>query len=220
MQKTNFLVSAAVIISLGLSACQKTPENDAVINKKEGLAERFIEKGSDNVKLQKLGAPEEWKEKYGENTDMVTIETDVKIELPHIKNTPVWEMKEKKISNEELVQLADYFSEGEKIYQEPEMTTADLTELKRKIENKEGKYGNPIFLRPGEAQEKTLYLQRVDDLIAKAKETESEKIYLSPKFIKVVQSQEEYIRRGKDDRTIPRNRRILLPLARNVLKCW
>ncbi|HAX51507.1 DUF6034 family protein [Muricomes intestini] len=202
MQKTNFGVSAAVIISLGLSACQKTPENDAVINKKEGLAERFIEKGSDNVKLQKLGAPEEWKEKYGENTDMVTIETDVKIELPHIKNTPVWEMKEKKISNEELVQLADYFSEGEKIYQEPEMTTADLTELKRKIENKEGKYGNPIFLRPGEAQEKTLYLQRVDDLIAKAKETESEKIYLSPKFIKVVQSQEEYIRRGKDDRTI------------------
>lgn len=204
MEKRNFFVcvSVAIIISFTLSACQKTPEDDAVINKREGLAETFTNKASDKEKLQELGVPEKWKEKYGENTDMVTIESDVKIELPHIKNTPVWEMREKKMSNEELTQLVDYFSKSEKIYQEPEMTTADLSELRRKIENEEGQYGNPIFLRPREVQEKTLYLQRVDDLIAKAKETEGERIYLSPKFTKVSQSQEEYIKRGNDDGTI------------------
>lgn len=71
MKKSNILLSAAVIISLGLSACQKTPDDDAVINKKEGLTETFTEKGSDNKKLQELEVPGEWKEKYGENTDEV-----------------------------------------------------------------------------------------------------------------------------------------------------
>ena len=62
--------------------------------------------------------------------------------IPEIYNTPVYAYEMKKLSNQELQRLCDYFSEGNQIYRYPKMSKNELKKEQEKIENFQGRWAN------------------------------------------------------------------------------
>ena len=120
-------------ILTNLAACVKTPEEKIVTDKKKGsISENIIPASKDPKKLE---IPKHWTDTIEKSDGFITIHADYEMNIPEIYNTPVYAYEMKKLSNQELGSLCNYFSEGNKIYRYPKMSKDELKKEQEKIQN-------------------------------------------------------------------------------------
>lgn len=181
-----------LLVSAGLTACQSTPEESVVVDKSQGIAQENIIP-VDNENPKDLGIPEHWEEKMVRRNDQLVIEADYDIDLPDVYNTPVYLCEIELIDEEMLEQLCDYFANGNRLYEEPQMTKEELTFQK---ENMERRYGNwAYYLNSMQMiellNEKT---KTTKELIEKAPEQKEQPVYIDElHFDKPYQTEYEYV---------------------------
>ena len=125
-------------ILTNLTACVKTPEEKIVTDKKKGsISENIIPASKDPKKLE---IPKHWTDTIEKSDGFITIHADYEMNIPEIYNTPVYAYEMKKLSNQELGRLCNYFSEGNKIYRYPKMSKDELKKEQEKIQNFEGRW--------------------------------------------------------------------------------
>ena len=117
-------------ILTNLTACVKTPEEKIVTDKKKGsISENIIPASKDPKKLE---IPKHWTDTIEKSDGFITIHADYEMNIPEIYNTPVYAYEMKKLSNQELGSLCNYFSEGNKIYRYPKMSKDELKKEQEK----------------------------------------------------------------------------------------
>ena len=165
-------------ILTNLAACVKTPEEKIVTDKKKGsISENIIPASKDPKKLE---IPKHWTDTIEKSDGFITIHADYEMNIPEIYNTPVYAYEMKKLSNQELGSLCNYFSEGNKIYRYPKMSKDELKKEQEKIQNFEGRWAKL------EAVASTIYWQnsykQLDKIIAQAPDKKETLQYVAPKW--------------------------------------
>lgn len=164
---------------MNLVACQRTPEEAAVVDKSEGLPqESILEVDDENPK--ELGIPEYWNETMERQEGYITIETDCGIEIKEIYNTPVYEYEMESLTNDKLKELCDYFSDGNQLYKEPKMTKAQLKLEKEDMMEQTSFWRSEVYTK-------------IDELIEEAPETIDYE-YTDAEFIVPYQTEHEIIK--------------------------
>lgn len=177
MGKKIIAVLCIICMLLGITACQKTPEEAVVVDKSQGLPEgSIIPEEKDTPK--DLRVPEHWKESLVRGDGFVTLEADLDLEIPEVYNTPVYSWEAVPMTDQFLKKLCDYFAEGDRIYEYQGMTKSELIEKKEKMEKQEGSY---VYSYYEELQKK---IEKMEELIEKAPAEKGEKKYIEPKLMK------------------------------------
>lgn len=175
----------------GLTACQKTPEQAIVVDKSEGLlSENIIPIDNDTPK--DLKAPEHWQEELEMSDGYVTMSVDCDLHIPDVYNTPVCSYEIRPMTNELLESLCDYFAEGNRLYENPRMTKAELESEKEKIENYEDEwahYKESLFYA-GQRER----IEILNGLIEEAPVEPEERRYLVPELSAPVATDQERMR--------------------------
>ena len=128
------------IACLVLTGCQKTPEESAVVSKADGLSENVIAKPLEAGETRKMDIPAHWKMEELRNKDRMLLQVDLDLEEKQLGNLPVIETKNHVLTEEELKELVEYFTEGEKLYECQPYTKDVYEEVISRIENGEGMY--------------------------------------------------------------------------------
>lgn len=187
MRKIRLWLGITVCI-LSLTACQKTPEQAVVVDKSEGLLSESIIPADENT-LKDLGAPEHWKEELEMSDGYVTMSADCDLHIPDVYNTPVYAYEIRPMTNELLKSLCDYFADGNRLYEDPRMTRAELEAEKEKIENCEDEwtyYKESIF-HAGQRER----IETLNGIIEEAPDEPEERRYLSPQLTAPVATDRE-----------------------------
>lgn len=125
-----------------LPGCRETPEKSAVVSKADGLDESVIAAPLEEGQTRKADMPKHWSAKHTSSDGKMTITADLDLEAPQLGNLPVLEMKNHKMTQEELEKLVHYFAEGQDLF----VPRADTKEVYQKIldriEKGEGAYSN------------------------------------------------------------------------------
>ena len=179
---TTSLLFMTVILSL--CSCQKTPDKKAVVSKSGGISEENILKPIEKGQQKDLDISTYWKETMESDDGRVTLTADLEIELPVISNTPVWEMSGRKLSQQDLERLTQYFAGGQKLYQEPRMTKAEITDALNQMNSGEGRYSD-WSISDNDKRD------RLEVLLSSAPETKEEKNYITPEFTLPVKSERQ-----------------------------
>lgn len=174
------------VFLLTLCACQKTPEKKAVVNKNGGIAkENIIDRINDN-EVKEMNIPSHWKETMESNDGRVSVAADLDIEKPSVRNTPVWEMSSKQLTQKKLEELVKYFVENKKLYAQPRLTKMELQEEIDRMDKQEGIYSE-WSLNDDEKRARAIELQK------KAPSVPEEKKYIKPQFTNPVKSERDEI---------------------------
>lgn len=175
MKKRIIMVIFILILGVGLAACVKTPDEKIVVDKSEGLAKENIIPKEDKVPKD-LGVPEHWQETIDKNDGFVVLSADCDIRIPDIYNTPVYSYERRPMTDELLKKLCAYFSDGDRLYENPAMTKSELSTEKDKLLNYKGRWGssNQAISRQNVLE----MTARLDELIEKAPESKEEHRYI------------------------------------------
>lgn len=125
---------------LGLVGCQPTPTENAVVSKGEGLNPEVISEPMGEGEIRETDIPEHWQTKELKNKDRMLFQVDLELEKTDIQNLPVMEMKNKRLSEDELKKLVNYFAGEEECYQPQPYTKETYEQVISRIEKKEGFY--------------------------------------------------------------------------------
>lgn len=126
MRKNHLSIIIFIIMCFLLSACQPTPEKEAVAAKNESFSEAFHalpepsaaakpadeqqgDGGSNSALYAKLGAPEHWGYKEAALDGKLNIAADVPIELPNVSQLPVASASLREFTQEDLNKAAEAF---------------------------------------------------------------------------------------------------------------
>ncbi len=142
-KKTELLKRISVgagIICLVLTGCQKTPKENAVVSKAEGLSESVIAKPLEEGEIRETDIPIHWQMEELRNKDRMLLCADLDLEEKKLGNLPVIEMKNHVLTEDELKMLVEYFTKGEDIYERQPYTKDVYKEVISRIENREGIY--------------------------------------------------------------------------------
>ena len=165
-------------ILTNLTACVETPEEKIVTDKKkESVSENIIPASKDPKKLE---IPKHWTDTIEKSDGFVTIHADYEMNIPEIYNTPVYAYEMKKMSNQELKRLCDYFSEGNKIYRYPKMSKNELKKEQEKIENFQGRWAN--FEVIASAPNVQNMFKQLDEMVAQAPDKKEALQYVTAKW--------------------------------------
>ncbi len=94
---------------VALNGCQPTPEEAPVVSSSKGLPVGVsVEKVRDGTQKE-IAYPKVWDEIMERSDGDIKIEANVNIELGNLTNTPVFEFKQKTISDKEVRELCKYF---------------------------------------------------------------------------------------------------------------
>ena len=129
-----------IVVSCLLTGCQPTPKENAVVRKAEGLNEAVIAEPMKDGETRMTDIPKHWQMEELKNNDRMMVSADLDLEEKEIGNLPVIEMKNHKLTEEELKELADYFTDGETLYVPQPYTKDTYANVISRIENKEGIY--------------------------------------------------------------------------------
>lgn len=129
-----------IVVSCLLTGCQPTPKENAVVRKAEGLNEAVIAEPMKDGETRMTDIPKHWQMEELKNNDRMMVSADLDLEEKEIGNLPVIEMKNHKLTEEELKELADYFADGETLYVPQPYTKDTYANVISRIENKEGIY--------------------------------------------------------------------------------
>ena len=165
-------------ILANLTACVKTPEEKIVTDKKKGSVNENIIPTSKDPK--ELDIPEHWTDTIEKSDGFVTIHADYEMNIPEIYNTPVYAYEMKKLSNQELQRLCDYFSEGNQIYRYPKMSKNELKKEQEKIENFQGRWAN--FEVIASAPNVQNMFKQLDEMVAQAPDKKETPQYVTAKW--------------------------------------
>lgn len=129
--------------TLFLFACQSTPEKSAVVSKADGLKEDAVADPLKEGETREFTMPEQWKAEEKRSNDRVTLAVDLPMDSLSIGNLPVLEVQNHSMTEEELLDLVDYFAGKEKLYV-PDIHTKEVyKKIKSRIDHGEGGYANP-----------------------------------------------------------------------------
>lgn len=184
MAKKIGTICCVMCMVLSLLACQKTPDEEVVIDKSQGLPKDSILDEQSTPK--ELGAPKVWQESVEKGEISVRIDADCQINLPEVYNTPVYELEMQHMSDELLEQLCTYFADGNELYQLPEMTKDQLEKERLYLQEAKGEWA---FDDSDIIEDK---LKKLDELLEHA----PKEIHKEPtkfKLGKPVQTEYEYI---------------------------
>ena len=176
MKKSSYAIIIILVICIGLVSCQKTPKERIVVDRSGGLPQESIIPREKNKVPKDLGIPEHWKETIVRNDGFITLNADYDIKIPDIYNTPVYSYEIQTISQDYLEKLCAYFSDGDPLYEDPEMTKSELNEEKERAAD--GK-GNWRFIEPNYI---TAMIGRIENLIPNAPEQKAERKYIDARF--------------------------------------
>lgn len=191
MKKGVIMAVIVLMAGVGLVACVKTPDEKVVVDKSEGLAKEAIIPKDDKTPKD-LGIPGHWKETINKHDGFVILKADYKMKIPDIYNTPVYSYKRIHMTDSLLSELCDYFSHGDKLYEESAMTKSELNEEKDKLLNYKGRwqrYANAL------SRSTALAMQgKLDELIEKAPENKAERKYIDARLMAPYQTEREYVK--------------------------
>ena len=140
MKRKILSICCVLCMVLSLAACQETPEEEIVLDKSKGLPKDSILPKESQIPKD-FGAPDQWQESVEKGNIAVSIKADCQINLPQIYNAPVYELEVQHMTGELLEQLCEYFSDGNPLYKEPEMSKARLEEEKEILQQGKGEWG-------------------------------------------------------------------------------
>lgn len=147
VRKKRFILFCACLgICVSSVACQKTPEESAIVNKSDGLNQSAIAQKLQAGEERKTDIPQHWKVNEKKSNDRVLISADLKLETMSLGNLPVIEVKNHKLTKSELSKLVTYFTGEEELYVSQNPTKEFYQEVLARIENGEGAYGDSIML--------------------------------------------------------------------------
>lgn len=195
MRKKMSAVMCIVCMLLGLTSCQKTPEEAVVVDKSQGLPEGSIIPEENNTPKD-LGVPDHWQETLVRGDGFVTLEADLDLEIPEVYNTPVSSWEAVPMTDEFLEKLCNYFADGDRIYEYQGMTKSELTAKKEELEQEKNTASYTDYQRIERA------LEGLEKALEKAPEKNGEQKYIKPKLTEPRQTREEqrgaivYIRDG------------------------
>jgi hypothetical protein len=129
------------IIGSSLISCQKMPEKRVVVDRSEGLPEESIISKEEKGIPKDLGIPEHWEETLTKNDGFITLTADYEFAIPEIYNTPIYSYEIRSMEQEFLEKLCMFFSDGNSLYEEAEMTKNELLKEKDNISNQKGAWG-------------------------------------------------------------------------------
>lgn len=173
-----------IVVTILLSACQKTPEEAVVTDKSQGLPEgSAIPEEKDTPK--DLDLPKHWQETLVRGDGFVTLESDYDIEIPEVYNTPVYAWEALPMTDEFLERLCDYFANGDRIYEYQGMTKSELAEKKEELEQQKS---SASYLEYDAIEEA---LKALDKALEKAPEKNGERKYIEPKLTEPQMTKEE-----------------------------
>ncbi len=133
-------VLACVICMCAVSACQKTPDKPAVVNKQESY-EKLVEETAatpSGQAAEPYEAPERWTETIEDGK--LTIEIDTEVVLPDTDVYPVTVVEQDVFTQERVNELVGYFANGRRLYRLPKIETK--AELEQQIIDAK-KYARP-----------------------------------------------------------------------------
>lgn len=179
-------------IGIGLVSCAETPEKKIVVDKSKGLSkETIIPKEKDKIPKALL-VPTHWQETIERNEGFVVLTADYDMRIPEIYNTPVYSYERVSMTDKLLGELCAYFSEGDRLYENPVMTKSELGEQKNKMVSQKGLWGR--YAGPNEGERLKRMTAKVDELIEKAPEKKAGHEYIDAKLMVPQQMEVEYFK--------------------------
>lgn len=143
MKKNGCRILAGVLILTGMTVCggcRETPDESAVVSRKGGLREETTAEPLPEGEMKTVEMPQNWEQTETWNKDRWIFRADVELESFETGNLPVVEMKQHSMTQEELVKLTEYFSQGEELYLPFEITREVYQEKLDRIRGMEGVY--------------------------------------------------------------------------------
>lgn len=127
------LLFLVIIAILSVCACQPTPEKSAVQSKGNGDFERAL--NSEPLEHVSLEIPDSITETFSAKNDKVTVKVDADPEKINVEAFAIKEYCQSEITSELVKKIADYFMEGQPLYERPKLLTkAELLNEIKKIE--------------------------------------------------------------------------------------
>lgn len=114
------IICGLLSLSLGLTGCQQSPDEDIVVNKNEGVLEDAIKNNKEEN--TKSDVPDTYQDSFEMASKAVTGEIDAKVEAPDI-NMPVLRVKPRDITVEEVKKWVDILFEGNQAYEPKNIRT-------------------------------------------------------------------------------------------------
>lgn len=162
-------IGIVAILIVSVSGCQKTPEKRAVISKADGLPKDTVIPKS--AEKKEVNVPKFWEAEISKNNGAVNIVADkIPVIVPEIKNTPVTERERIEFNDEHLETMTDYFRQGYEIRDISEMSKDEIEIIIKKIEEKEGEFGNPDSIVQANAASRLNNLKKLRDMAPVQKE--------------------------------------------------
>lgn len=190
MKNKTYILVCLLCLSSGLMACAKTPQEEIVVDRSEGIPKESILEKDDDVPKD-LQIPDHWHEKIERSDGFVTLEADYSPQIPEIYNTPVDVYEQSVLTNELLEKLCDYFSDGNPLYEYPKMTKDELESEKARMENYEGTWAS-LSGGLGSTQYWQDQLSKMDQLIDEAPEKAGTKNSIKPVLMEPVQTERDF----------------------------
>lgn len=191
MKKRIIMAVFVLIVGVALAACVKTPDEKVVVDKSKGLAKENIIPKEDKIPKD-LGIPEHWQETINKSDGFVILSADCDIRIPDIYNTPVYSYERKPMTDKLLKKLCTYFSDGDKLYEDPAMTKSELKTEKDKLLNYKGRWGSS---KEAISRQSVLEMTaKLDELIEKAPESKEEHKDIDIKLMSPYQTEVEYVK--------------------------
>lgn len=191
MKKRILMAAFVLIVGVGLASCAKTPDEKVVVDKSKGLAKESIISKDDKIPKE-LEVPQHWQETIDKNDGFVTLSADCDILIPDIYNTPVYSYERKPMTDKLLRELCTYFSDGDRLYEDPQMTKSELNTQKDKLLNYKGRWGS----YSGTSNRKSVeeLTEKMDELIEKAPEGKEKHKYIDARLMIPHQTEVEYVK--------------------------
>lgn len=190
MKKKTYALVCIMSMSIGLMSCAKTPQEEIVVDRSEGIPKESILEKDDDVPKD-LQIPNHWHERIERSDGFVTLEADCSPQIPEIYNTPVDVYEQLPLNDELLEELCDYFTDGNPLYEYPRMTKDQLESEKARMENYEGTWAS-LSGGLGATQYWQDQLSKMDQLIDEAPEKARTKDSIKPILMEPVQTERDF----------------------------
>lgn len=136
------LILILIISLVMMSSCQQTPEKAPVVNKAEGLTDEMVAEPLNEGETKTVDAPSRWSDSLFRQDNRIEVRGDADVLIPDgLANTPIEKLEQKNLSNDQLTNLTEYFSNGSKLYNRLPMTKEEGNIQLEKINNGDGYYG-------------------------------------------------------------------------------
>lgn len=133
MKKREYILTAALILAIGLSGCQKSPESSIVVNKD---MDKLVEKAKDNENSSSMEDMRQYDSYQADLEDTslgVQVKADAKVDIPETSQLSVIRVKQKQIDQEFLDKVRAEFLPGEKLYDGGVLSTIKKSDIEMQV---------------------------------------------------------------------------------------